>query len=156
MFTGEFDKIINFGVSEIDRLSYVVNQIDNDCHIVPIGSIKKIPLSEVRRNEGFRGLKNNQLFDLKNYVHFRAPQNKDKLELNSRNQGIYNDEFLDGADSDLPAGTWSMIHDTSDQTSLLRSKLWPGFYMFARQNTDIFGNFYIGNGCKSLDMTFQF
>lgn len=28
MFTGEFDKIINFGVSEIDRLSYVVHQID--------------------------------------------------------------------------------------------------------------------------------
>ena len=25
MFTGEFDKIINFGVTEIDRLSYIVN-----------------------------------------------------------------------------------------------------------------------------------
>jgi hypothetical protein len=73
LFTGEFDKIINFGVTEIDRLSYVVHQIDSDCHIVPIGSIKKIPLKEVRKNEAFRGLKGDQVFDLKNYVHFRAP-----------------------------------------------------------------------------------
>lgn len=25
MFTGEFDKVINFGITEIDRLSYVVH-----------------------------------------------------------------------------------------------------------------------------------
>ena len=73
MFTGEFDKIINFGVTEIDRLSYVAHSIDNDCNIVPIGSIKKIPLKETRKNEAFRGLKTDQVFDLKNYVHFRAP-----------------------------------------------------------------------------------
>jgi hypothetical protein len=45
------------GLTELDRLSYVVNQIDNDCHLVPRGSVKKTPLMEVRRNEAFRGLK---------------------------------------------------------------------------------------------------
>jgi len=54
-------------------------------------------LKEVRKNTAFRGLNNDQVFDLKNYVHFRAPMNKDKIELNQRNNGIYNDEFLDGA-----------------------------------------------------------
>ena len=80
MFTGEFEKTIvaangesSFlfvdkdllgkvqiparGLTELDRLSYVVHQIDNDCHIVPKGAIKKIPIKEIRRNEAFKGLK---------------------------------------------------------------------------------------------------
>ena len=36
------------GLTELDRLSHVVSQIDSDCHIVPIGSVKKIPLKEIR------------------------------------------------------------------------------------------------------------
>jgi len=30
-----------------------------------------------------------------------------------RNNGIYNDEFLDGAESDLPIGVWSLLKDPS-------------------------------------------
>lgn len=67
MFTGEFDKVIvspagvsDFvyideelraknklpagGLTELDRLSYVVQQIDSDCQIVPRGAMKKTPL----------------------------------------------------------------------------------------------------------------
>lgn len=63
IFTGEFEKTIvqgngtsqclfvdqdlmkkvqipTRGISELDRLSYVVRQIDCDCHIVPRGSVK--------------------------------------------------------------------------------------------------------------------
>ena len=67
MFTGEFDKVIvtgagvsDFvyidealrakiklpvaGLTELDRLSHVVNKIDSDCQIVPKGAVKKTPL----------------------------------------------------------------------------------------------------------------
>ena len=91
---------------------------------------------------------------MNNYVHFRAPLNKDKVELNKRNDGIYNDDFLDNASADLPNGVWTIITPVSKKVALLRSKLWPGFYSFHNCNTNIYGNFYIGNGCKSLDMTF--
>jgi len=66
VFTGEFDKVIvtgdgvseflidedlkakvkvpQSGITELDRLSYVVQQIDCDCQIVPRGALKKTPL----------------------------------------------------------------------------------------------------------------
>ena len=77
-FVGEFDKIIinsngesdlvEFerkksmeipakGVTELDRLAHFVNSVDNDCFIVPKSSFKMIPTKEVKRNEGFKGLK---------------------------------------------------------------------------------------------------
>ena len=142
------------GLTELDRLAYVVTQIDSDCFIVPRGSVKKIPLNEVRKNEAFRGLNPDQVFCVENYVHFREPLNKDKIDLNQRNTGTYNDDFLDNAKDDIPCGVWSIVKDTSCTLALLRSKLWPGYYSFHKQNTNIYGNFYVGNGCKALDLPF--
>ena len=121
VFSGEFDKIIVSGkgtsdltfidagllssvklppkgLTELDRLSYVVNQIDSDCQIVPRGAVKKTPLEEVRKNEAFKGLKIDQAFMVSNYFHFRAPIIKKNVELNARKEGIYNHDFLDNAE----------------------------------------------------------
>jgi len=95
------------GLTELDRLSFVVNQIENDCHLIPKGSLKKTPLNEIRRNEAFRGLSADQAFDLVNFSHYRLPVSKDKVELNLRNEGVYNNEFLDSAADDIPKGVWS-------------------------------------------------
>ena len=135
-------------------MSHVVSQIDSDCHIVPIGSVKKIPLKEVRLNEAFNGLPADQAFEVGNYVHFRAPLGKAKIELNKRNEGIYNNDFLDNAADDIPSGSWSTLRDTSGTVAVLRNKLWPGFYTFHKVNTNISGCCYIGNGVKALDMPF--
>lgn len=43
-------------VTELDRLSHIVNEIDHQCSVVPKGSYKFTPLKEVRKNEAFRGL----------------------------------------------------------------------------------------------------
>lgn len=60
------------GITELDRLSFVVSQIDMNCLIVPKGSFKLIPLGEIRRNEAFKGLSIQDAFELKNYVHLRS------------------------------------------------------------------------------------
>jgi len=179
VFTGEFDKVIispagvsdfvyidellrakiklpECGITELDRLAHVVNSIDSDCQIVPRGACKKTPLQEVRRNEAFRGLKADQAFDICNYFHFRAPALKKNIELNARKEGVYNDDFLDNADEDIPKGSWSILKDTMGTVAVLRSKLWPGFYSFHKCNSSIYGGFYIGNGCKALDIPFMF
>lgn len=179
VFTGEFDKTIvegngisQFlyadkellakcriparGITELDRLSHVVSQIDSDCHIVPKGAVKKIPLKEIRLNEAFRGLKANEAFDIANYTHFRAPMHKKKVELNLRNEGVYNNDFLDNACEDVPCGSWSVLKDTTGCVSVIRNKLWPGYYSYHKVNTAIYGGFYSGNGCKALDMPFMF
>jgi len=42
--------------TELDRLSFTIRAIENDCQCIPLGSIKLTPLHEVRRNEAFKGL----------------------------------------------------------------------------------------------------
>jgi len=177
VFTGEFDKVIvkadgvsqyvhvdDFlksqvkipaqGITELDRLAHIVHMIDEDCTIVPLGSIKMTPLNEVRKNEAFKGLKAGDAFNINNYAHFRNPCLKKNIELNSRKEGVYNHNFLDNAGEDLPKCTWSVQKDTLGKTAVLRSKLWPGAYSFHNINTQMFGSIYIGNGCKALDVPF--
>ena len=48
------------------------------------------------------------------------------------------------------------MKDTIGTVAILRSKLWPGFYCFHKSNSSIYGGFYVGNGCKALDMAFMF
>jgi len=63
------EKPIN--LKEIDRLHYHVRSIENDCHVVPMGSVRLNAKHEVQRSEHFNGLPMNEVFDLKCYSHFR-------------------------------------------------------------------------------------
>jgi radial spoke head protein 9 len=174
-FSGEFDRVVidshgkselvhidnkslelsAKGVTELDRLAYVVYAIDNDCSIVPVMSFKMTPIKEVRRNEAFRGLKKDAVFQFENYAHFRKPLTKDKKEQLERDEAIYNHKFLDEITSDLPKGSWNLLKDTSDSVAVLRNTLWPGYYAYHRCNTPIFGGVYMGNGIKNLDLPFM-
>ena len=118
----------------MDRLSHVVHSVDHDCFIVPRGSIKKIPLGELRSNEAFRGLKSNEAYDIANYVHLRPPHHKHIKELNARKEGVYNNDFLDNAGEDLPKDCWTIMPDTLGKTTCLRNKMWPGFYAYHVNN----------------------
>ena len=123
---------------------------------MPRGAVKKTPLEEVRKNEAFKGLKADQAFSTNNYFHFREPLLKKNVELNARKEGIYNHDFLDNAEEDVPKGSCSVLKDTMGTVAVLRSKTWPGFYAFHKSNSDIYGGFYVGNGCKALDIAFMF
>ncbi len=105
-FTGEFDRVLidahgksevvdvaeahsiktkpielpKRGVTELDRLAYVVQTVENDCQLVPVSSFKMTPIKEVRRNEAFEGLNKAQIFDVANYQHFRQVQTRDKRD----------------------------------------------------------------------------
>jgi radial spoke head protein 9 len=149
-------KIPAKGLTELDRLAYVVQQIDCDCQIVPRGAIKKTPLEETRRNEAFKGLKADEACITSNYFHFRSPLLKKNVDLNARREGIYNHDFLDNADEDVPKGSWSVLKDSMGTLAILRSKVWPGYYAFHKCNSDIYGGFYVGNGVKALDIAFMF
>lgn len=59
------------GLTEQDRLSYMVNCIDAHCAIVPVGSYKKTPLGEIHLNEAFKGLKFDDISCLESYMHLR-------------------------------------------------------------------------------------
>lgn len=54
-------------VTELDRLSHIVNSIENNCAVVPKGAYKFTPLKEAVRNEAFRGLTKDGGFSLSSW-----------------------------------------------------------------------------------------
>lgn len=70
--------IVKINLKEIDRLHYHVRAIENDCHIVPKGSMKLNHKHEVQRNEAYLGLSAEENFNITSYSHFRNVQNEEK------------------------------------------------------------------------------
>ena len=58
-------------ITELDRLSYTVHQIEGRCQVVPLGALKKTPLGEITRNDAWEGVKIAQVDKLESYMYFR-------------------------------------------------------------------------------------
>ena len=174
LFSGEFDsvlvesneapKVIDAAagiilppkhLTEMDRLSVVVKQIDQSCSCVPKGSFKCTPSHTVCANEGFRGLAVDASCNLENWQHLRVIKLEQNKNLAARNEACYNDEFLDALSHDKPLKCWSILKDTTGSVAILRSQLWPGYYAYHRSNTAIFGGVYMGEGIQNVSLPFM-
>lgn len=143
------------GITEQDRLSYVVNSIENQCQIVPLGSYKKNTLGEVSQNDAFRGLKYNDATSLKSYLHLRPVQQKEKQDMADREDDIFANNFLDCADAGSQ-GFWTVQRDDVNKAVVvLRSRVWPGYSAYTRANTPVYGGVYIGDGICNSDLPFM-
>lgn len=148
-------KIPPKNMTELDRLTFVVLAIENDCQIVPIGSIKLTPLHEVRKNEAFKGLNEKNAFLEESYLHFRSAQTKEKKELNQKDDAIFRQDFLESIAQDDIKGSWSVQPDTTKSQSIIKSLLWSGYYAYHKLRTKIYGGVYIGDGIKNSDLVFM-
>jgi hypothetical protein len=99
------------GITELDRLAYVVRSIEFNCQIAPIGSFKKNTLGEISRNEAFNGLDMGNNFKLSAYQLLR-PTCQDK-SAKERKADIFCHEFLDKVDLEKPANSWTVLKDQS-------------------------------------------
>lgn len=95
------------GLTELHRLSFVVHSIERNCQIVPCAAYKKNTLGEVSPNEAFSGLTVDKLDDLNSYMHLRQIEQDEKKDLASREEDIFNHEFLDCVALDVPFCSWS-------------------------------------------------
>lgn len=148
-------KIPPKNLTELDRLAFVVLAIENDCQIVPIGSIKLTPLHEVRKNEAFKGLNDENAFLEESYLHFRSAQTKEKQDLNQKDDAIFRSDFLESIALDDIKGSWSVQPDTTRSQVIIKSLLWPGYYAYHKLKSKIFGGIYIGDGVKNSDLPFM-
>ena len=71
-------------ITELDRLSYTVHQIDSECTLVPVGSYKKNNLGEITKNEAFDGISVDKVNHIDAYMHLRPVQNAQKRSLRDR------------------------------------------------------------------------
>jgi len=85
---------------EIDRLTFVVYAIENDCQICPVGSFKMTSEHQVTRNESFNGLCKSDAHVLDNYMHFRNVQTEDKKNALDDPAASFNTRFLESAACD--------------------------------------------------------
>jgi radial spoke head protein 9 len=149
--------IVPVDLKEIDRVHFLVRAIENDCHIIPHGSIKLTTSHEVARNEAFKGLAPSEAFNLSYYSHFRNVQNPDKKDGLEKDDAIYQRNFLDDVSTDRPpVGCWSIQRDSATSTTaILRNLMWPGSYAYHKAGTRVFGSIYIGDGQKNTDLAFM-
>jgi radial spoke head protein 9 len=144
------------GLNEFHRLCYVVYSIEKNCQIVPCAAYKKNTLGEVSPNEAFSGLPVDKLDDLNSYMHLRPVQQAEKKDLASREEDIFNHEFLDCVALDVPYCSWSCTRDPINPlVATLKSCLWPGYYAYHRANTGVYGGVYMGDGIKNIDLQFM-
>ena len=103
-------KSIKINFKEIDRVHYHVLAIENDCHIVPAGSMKMNIKHELQRNEAFLGLDKSTNFHIQSYSHFRQVQSVEKRNKLEDDEIIFSKDFLDNAyDGGVtPEGMWSV------------------------------------------------
>lgn len=68
-------------ITELDRLSFVVSQIERDCAIVPYQSQKSILTGELMPNVGYSGQTPEDIGKLTSYRHYRDADEKVKMRI---------------------------------------------------------------------------
>ena len=142
-------------LTELDRLQYVVLAIENDCAIVPVGSMKMTPNHQLRRNEAFKGLGFQDGVDMKNYVHFRNVQGETYKQQLDEPGAPFKQRFLEPIAEDLPKGAWSVQRNPNGWNVIIRSRAWNGFTFYHHVGTKKFGSIYIGEGLKNDELQFM-
>eukprot|EP00828_Plagiopyla_frontata_P049446 TRINITY_DN9866_c0_g1_i1.p1 TRINITY_DN9866_c0_g1~~TRINITY_DN9866_c0_g1_i1.p1 ORF type:complete len:204 (-),score=31.73 TRINITY_DN9866_c0_g1_i1:105-716(-) len=150
----DYKQLPKTNLTELDRLSFVVNQIETDCQLIPIGGLQMTPTKEFQYNQSFRGLSIYESQELKNYQHFRQQRSEEKQKQIERGDYLFKFDFLDSLDNDLPIGAWSIQSDTSKTIVTLRNLVWTGYIGYHRTNSNIFGGVYFGQAIKNNDLPF--
>lgn len=132
----------------------MVHAIENDCQIAPVGAFKMTPDHQVRRNEAFQGLSEQDGLRLDNFLHFRNVQDAQKRADLDLPTAPFNERFLESAAEDQPRGCWTLQRDERQEAVMVRSLLWPGYQFYHRLNSNKFGAVYVGDGLKNLEIHF--
>jgi len=141
-------------LTELDRLSQVVQEIDFDTAVVPKGAYSLNENHMVVQSSQFKGLGLTEAKSLASYVHFRAPTSVACLRALARTDVQFYSNFLDPLKSDLPQGCWAARQDPSVSLVTLRSLSWPGYCAYHVPGTSKFGGLYFGHGQKNRDLPF--
>lgn len=141
-------------LTEADRLSQVVQEIDFDTAAVPRGAFNLSESHRVVPSANFRGLGLTESAQLSSYVHFRNPTSVAALRALAKSDAAFYADFLDPLDGDLPKGCWAVRRDPAMQCATLRSLIWPGYVAYHVPGTKRFGGLYFGYAYKNRDLPF--
>jgi hypothetical protein len=159
-------------VSELERLSFAVRQIDASTSLVPRGAIYQTATGELRWNTSFTGLSIEQARQLNSFQLLRNPTLPATLAA-IRKAGVTNHhDCLDAlAPAHAPASSasaaaggaagpksgesWTLHVSESGLEVSLRSLLFPGFEYRLEAGSNSYGGAYFGLGDKNDDLLFM-
>jgi len=141
-------------LTELERLTQVVQEIDFDTAAVPKGSYALNEAHVVVPSSDFKGLGLSQAASLDSYVHFRPPISVACLRAMAHTDAQFYANFLDQLKDDLPKGCWAVRQDPSVSLVTLRSLNWPGYVAYHTPCTTKFGGVYFGYAQKCRDLAF--
>jgi radial spoke head protein 9 len=145
-------RMVTTVITEEQRLSAIVNKIDNDCALVPRGALRKTDVG-VEVNPTFSGLSLADAGLLHNYLKLRTPAYpKSNLSKAQEDPAI---DFLDKVSADEPQGTWSLQFHRGCKSAVVRSLGWPGFSAYLIPESKTFDYFYFGTGLRNQDLAFM-
>ncbi|ETM01540.1 hypothetical protein, variant, partial [Phytophthora nicotianae] len=140
---------------ELDRLAYIVEEIDHATSVVPLGAYVVSPLHQVIANPSFHGLTWDQSLQLYNFFHFRHPDLPERAQIIENAEGLVRaGDFFDPLIQDLD-GAWVISKDNTGAYMTLRNYEYPGAFCFHRPQTAHYGSVYFGDGRKNLDIAFM-
>lgn len=141
-------------LTEADRLSQIIQEVDFDTAAVPKGSHALNEAHMVVPSSDFKGLGLTEAKSLGSFVHFRPPTSVACLRALARTDVQFYSNFLDPLKEDLPKGCWAVRQDPAANLVTLRSLAWPGYVAYHIPGTVKFGGLYFGYGQRNRDLPF--
>jgi len=142
-------------LSEDERVAFMVQEIDEECSVVPVGSFVLNSSQRVIVNPYYKGLDLSAAVRLDSYMHLRKPRTTPALPVAERSALKKSTQFLDFIANDQPKGCWSLKHDPSSSLVVLRSLSFPGFVHFNAVDSPVHGAIYNGTGARNFDLPFM-
>jgi len=145
---------IEHTLTELDRLVWTINKMNEECQIVPQNAICLTSQKIMEKNLYFKGLSIHQATKLSSYLHFRNPKDPYAIS-NFRKIGASNNsDFLDPIINDLPHGCWILKSYKTGLLIKMRNLLWPGFEFFYEAGSTNYQQGYFGYGIRRNDLVF--
>jgi radial spoke head protein 9 len=141
--------------TELDRLAYIVEEIDTTTSCVPLEAFVVAPTRQVVQNGGFHGLNWDQATCLSNWFHFRPSTCSERTHVLTSSEGLVRaGDFMDSLTQDLE-GSWIISKDNTGSFVTLRNYLYPGAFVYHAPETTTYGSVYFGDGLKNTDFAFM-
>jgi len=152
---GDFPPKVSPPLTELDRLTWTVWKIGDECCIVPRDSLLLSSSKLMQKNKGFEGLSRNDANQLSSYLHYRTPRDPYSVSKYRKATAMNDTGFLDPITTDLPKGCWRLQSKKAGLDVSIKNLLWQGFE-YKYQVGEVDGvQAYFGQGIRRNDLVFM-
>lgn len=144
-----------FILTELDRLSWTIGKVNDECYIVPQNSVILTSSKIIQKNKNFETLSRSDANKLASYLHFRTPRDPFAVSKYRKAAAMNDTEFLDPITSDLPRGCWRLQSKKAGLEVSIKNLLWHGFEFKYNVGDSQCAQAYFGQGIRQNDLIFM-